>query len=154
MINDISVRPYKPQDWPRIEQIHDAARKHELRLAGLDDAFVPLEQAAVSEGLFDYTVCVACLNDMVVGFSAYSLDELAWLYVDPAYMRCGVGSALVRHVVHHTKRPLELEVLTGNDPALRLYETCGFRQIRTQSGKMPGNESFHVTVHVLKYEEA
>jgi ribosomal protein S18 acetylase RimI-like enzyme len=154
VINDILIRPYMPQDWLRIEQIHDAARKDELRLAGLDDAFMPLEQAAVNEGLFDYTVCVACLRDMVVGFTAYSQDELAWLYVDPTCTRRGVGSALVRHVVHHTKRPLELEVLTGNNPALRLYEACGFRQVSTQSGKMPGNESFHVTVHVLEYEEA
>ena len=150
-MNDVTVRAYAPKDWPRLMQIHDEARKIELNLAGLDGAFVPLEQAAVSENLFDYMVFVACIGETVMGFTAYSQNELAWMYVDPFYMRRGVARALVRHVVQHTKRPLELEVLTGNEPALRLYEACGFRRIETQSGRMPGNESFHVTVHVLRY---
>jgi ribosomal protein S18 acetylase RimI-like enzyme len=150
-MTNVTVRAYAPKDWPRLMQIHDEARKIELKLAGLDGAFVPLEQAAVNENLFDYMVFVACISETVVGFTAYSQSELSWLYVDPAYMRQGVASALVRHVVQHTKRPLELEVLTGNEPALRLYEACGFRRIETQSGRMPGNESFLVTVHVLRY---
>lgn len=46
---------------------------------------------AISEGQFDYTVCVGLLNDKVSGFVAYSEDELAWLYVDPVCSRQGIG---------------------------------------------------------------
>lgn len=147
----ILIRDYRQQDWSRIEEIHDNARKIELHLAGLDDAFVPLEQAAVNEGLFDYTVCVALINDNVVGFVAYSDDEIAWLYVAPDSMRQGVGKSLIMHVIENTThRPLELEVLVGNNPALYLYETMGFETIEICSGVMPGNESFEVKVHCMQ----
>jgi ribosomal protein S18 acetylase RimI-like enzyme len=151
---NIIIRDYKQQDWSRIEEIHDCARKIELHLAGLDDAFVPLAQAAVNEGLFDYTVCVALINDNVVGFVAYSEDEIAWLYVAPDSMRQGVGKSLIMHVIENTThRPLELEVLVGNNPALHLYEAMGFETTETCSGVMPGNESFEVTVHCMQQKK-
>ncbi|WP_434284229.1 GNAT family N-acetyltransferase [Clostridium botulinum] len=146
-MSDIMIRNYKQQDWSPIEEIHDAARKIELHFAGLDDAFVPLAQAAVNEGLFDYTVCVALISDNVVGFVAYSEDEIAWLYVAPDFMRQGVGKSLIMHVIENTiQRPLGLEVLAGNNPALHLYEATGFETTEICSGAMPGNESFEVTV--------
>ena len=148
---NIIIRDYKQQDWSRIEEIHNSARKIELHLAGLDDAFVPLEQAAVNEGLFDYTVCVALINDNVVGFVAYSDDEIAWLYVAPDSMRQGVGKSLVMHVIENTtQRPLGLEVLAGNNPTLHLYEAMGFETTETCSGVIPGNELFEVTVHCMQ----
>ena len=55
----MEIRPYAPADWPRIEAVHDAARKIELHQAGLDGAFLPLSIAAQREGLFDYTILVA-----------------------------------------------------------------------------------------------
>ena len=52
--------------------------------ASLMDAFLPLEEVVESEGLFEYKhLGVALVNDQVVGFCAYSEDELAWLYVMP-----------------------------------------------------------------------
>jgi len=151
---NIIIRDYKQQDWSRIEEIHDSARKIELQLAGLDGAFVPLAQAAVNEGLFDYTVCVALINDNVVGFVAYSDDEIAWLYVDPDSLRQGVGKSLIKHVIENTiQRPLGLEVLVGNNPALRLYEAMGFETVEICSGAMPGNESFEVTVYCMQQKK-
>lgn len=150
-MGEILIRPYKEQDWSRIEEIHDEARKIELNLAGLDDAFIPLKEAAVSEGLFDYDVCVALVNEHVVGFAAYSEDELAWLYVDRSCMRQGIGKSLIKYAVQHiTHRPIELEVLVGNDPAVRVYESLGFELIKTVSGVMPGNEYFAVKVYCME----
>ena len=149
----ISIRPYTDEDWSRISEIHDSARKLELHNAGLDGAFLPLRIAAPAEGLFDYTVAVAMQEGRVCGFAAYADEELAWLYVDPDYMRRGIGSALVRHVIDHTyKRPLCIEVLKGNTPAIRLYESMGFHTTKLCSGKMPGNENFSVTVHCMQLE--
>lgn len=148
----ISIRDYRETDWPRIQAIHDAARMDELRLAGLEAAFLPLSVAAEREGLFEYRLRVAELDGAPAGFAAFSEDELAWLYVDPALSRRGVGRALVEDALSHMERPVSIEVLKGNEPALALYLSCGFRETETVSGKMPGNESFSVTVHVLRRE--
>ena len=83
----IIIRPYRDADWPRLCAIHDAARQTELALAGLPNAFLPLEIAAQREGLFSYTLRVAELDGQAAGFAAFTNDELAWLYVDPALAR-------------------------------------------------------------------
>lgn len=147
------IREYHSDDWPAIEVIHDQARGIELRLAGLEAAFIPLAVAAVSEDLFDYTLRVAEIDGHVVGFVAYTEDELAWLYVDPACMREGIGGALIRHVIENTDaRPLHIEVLQGNEPAVRAYEKHGFVRTGLASGRMPGNEAFEVTAHLLRLD--
>mgnify|MGYP002531520874 FL=1 len=68
----------------------------------------------------------------------YSDEELAWLYVDPIHMRKGIGKALVEYVAQRTKRPLTIEVLAGNVPALGLYQSMGFSVSRTSLGKCRG----------------
>lgn len=149
----IVVRKYKSSDWTKISRIHDAARTIELTNAKLEAAFIPLEEAAEKENLFAYTLCVAEWNEEVAGFGAYSENEFAWLYVDPEHMRKGIGTELLQYMMTHTKRPLEIEVLTGNDPALKLYEKLGFRTKKIQSGVMPGNETFEVTVHCIELSD-
>ena len=93
---------------------------------------------------------MAELDGQTAGFAAFTQDELAWLYVDPALARRGVGRALVEHALGEMGRPVSIEVLAGNTPALALYEGCGFHPTQTLSGRMPGNEAFAVTVHVLE----
>ena len=146
----IRIRPYRNADYPRLCAIHDAARQNELALAGLSDAFLPLEVAAGREGLFDYALRMAELDGQAAGFAAFTDDELAWLYVDPTLSRRGVGRALVEHALSEMGRPVSIEVLAGNAPALALYEGCGFCRTETLTGKMPGNEDFSVTVHALE----
>lgn len=50
------------------------------------------------------------------------------------------------------ERPINIEVLEGNLPAISLYEQFGFKIVETLSGDMPGNESFKVTVHCMEKE--
>ena len=149
----ITIRGYETRDWERIQAIHDEARRRELALAGLEAAFLPLAVAAEREGLFDYQLAVAELDGAVAGFVAYTEEELAWLYVDPAMGRRGVGRALARHALERADRPMSVEVLQGNEPALALYRSLGFRDVETVTGHMPGNEAFSVTVHCLTLEE-
>ena len=149
-----TIRAYEERDWPQIERIHDASRRTELAYAGLSDAFLPLAVAAKREGLFDDRVVVALLEGVVVGFAAYTEDELAWLYVDPVRTRQGVGRALVSHVIAHTTaRPLQLELLSGNEPAFLLYQSMGFVPAGLVHGRMPGNESFAVVVQCMTLDE-
>ena len=85
-----------------------------------------------------------------MGFVAFTPEELAWLYVDPACHRQGIGRALARAALAQMgPKPLTVEVLAGNLPALSLYRSLGFSQEKIVRGHMPGNEAFPVTVHCL-----
>ncbi len=147
----IVIRDYRPSDWDSIEHIHDAGRKIELRLACLENAFIPLRIAAGREGLFEYEgLFVAEDEHCVVGFIACSEEELAWLYVDPARMRQGIGRGLAEYAIKRFPGIRYTEVLAGNDPAKALYESLGFFLDAVVSGVMPGNEDFSVTAYRLE----
>ncbi|MBD5483360.1 MAG: GNAT family N-acetyltransferase [Lachnospiraceae bacterium] len=141
------IRDYQKADWDSIERIHDRARKIELCLAGLSDAFLPLRVAAEREGLFDYPgLFVAEREEQVVGFTACTEDELAWLYVDPPSMRKGIGRSLAAHAMTQFPGIRYIEVLKGNNPAIALYKSLGFRATGIEKGNMPGNECYSVEV--------
>lgn len=146
----IRIRPYQDADFADICKIHDPARQSELAFAGLADAFLPLSIAAEREGLFDYHVYVAEYDGIVTGFIAFSEDEIAWLYVDTNYSRRGIGTSLLRYAMQFADEEVGIEVLAGNCPAIALYSSLGFVIEETLTGKMPGNEEFPVTVHVMK----
>lgn len=149
-MNTITVRPYLPSDYKCISRIHDAARKKELSPALPEEAFLPFSVAAEREGFFDYPhIDVAVVNNQVVGFCAYTGEELARLYVSPDKMRQKVGSALVENALRTEPDIRETEVLCGNEPAKRLYEKFKFRTEKIAGGVMPGNESFPVEVYCM-----
>jgi ribosomal protein S18 acetylase RimI-like enzyme len=145
----VLIRPYQETDWERMAAIHDPARQSELAFAGLSAAFVPFAEASQREGLFDYDVYVAEYDGVVAGFIAFCEEEIAWLYVDVAYARRGIGRSLVQFALERVNDDVAIEVLAGNEPALALYTACGFRIQKTLTGVMPGNEEFSVTAHVL-----
>ena len=145
------IRNYRLSDWDAIERIHDRSRQVELKLAGLEDAFLPLKVAAEREGLFDYPgIFVAEESGTVLGFAACTDEELAWLYIDPNHMRQGIGRKIIEFALHEFPMISYIEVLVGNKPAKALYESVGFEVTRIESGKMPGNESFPVRVYILE----
>ncbi|MFG5380593.1 GNAT family N-acetyltransferase [Yoonia sp. R2-816] len=146
----IEIRPYAEADWPRLCAIHDAARRDELALCVGVDAFRSLEDTYDSEGLFDDHLTVAELDGVVTGFAAFSQTELTWLYVDPAFHRCGVGRALLRHAVALGNGDMQIDLLEGNLPAQALYVSEGFRVTERRKGKLIGNEAFSASGLVLK----
>lgn len=147
---DITVRPYIPSDYGRICEIHDAARKIELSLSSLDSAFVPFSEAADREGFFDYPhIDAAIIDNNIVGFSAYTDEELAWLYVAPDMMRKGIGKSLVKRALEVEPNIAYVEALYGNEPAKNMYESFGFRVREIAEGRMPGNEKFRVRVYCM-----
>jgi ribosomal protein S18 acetylase RimI-like enzyme len=150
----MKIRDYADDDWTRICEIHDAARKDELSSAGLEDAFLSMEETAQNEGFSDYRVLVAEVDGIVQGFAAFSDVELSWLYVDPRCYRMGIGSALVKAALLATGASLSVEVLDGNERALSLYKKSGFAVVGRTSGRMPGNERFAVSVTQLRCKRA
>lgn len=149
----IDIRPYRPDDWARLCDIHDRARLQELRLSAGEAAFLTLEDAASNEGLFDGELAVAVVADVVRGFVAYDAEELTWLYVDPDAQGRGIGRALVRHAMASSSAPRMVQVLEGNAPALALYRSKGFTVRRRVVGRLEGNEAFAATGLVLECSE-
>ncbi|MFY7864434.1 GNAT family N-acetyltransferase [Roseateles sp.] len=145
------IRPYTANDWQRVCEIHDAARRDELAAAGLEPAYLTLAEVAEEEGFHDYEIRVAELDGRVLGFTAFSPEELAWLYVDPHCYGRGIGSALVQAVLLETASPMTAEVLHGNAAALATYKKEGFVELGHAHGCMPGNESFAVSVTELRH---
>lgn len=147
---DITIKKYAASHWKEVCRIHDEARKEELKYASLEDAFLPLEIVAEQEGLFEYKhIDVALQDDHVVGFCAYSDEEVAWLYVLPEKKRQGIGRQLVAHALTVEKNISYVEALFGNEPARSLYESFGFSVKEILSGQMPGNEQFTVKVYSM-----
>ena len=146
----ISIRPYEASDYNEICLIHDAARKIELSLASLDDAFLPFTIASEREDFFEYpNIDVAIMDGRIVAFSAYTKEELAWLYVSADKMRQKIGSAMVERALQKAPDINAIEVLVGNEPAKKLYESFGFSVRNIAGGVMPGNESFPVRVYCM-----
>ena len=146
----MTIVPYTSQYWEDIQKVHDPARKQELELAGLDAAFLPLTVAAEREDLFDYQLYVAVEENTAVGFTAFTEDELAWLYVRPDRQRRGIGRALAEYALSRMEKgEKSVEVLCGNEPARKLYRNLGFTKETIVHGVMPGNEAFPVTVWQL-----
>ena len=127
MDGSLQIRTYEETDWSAMEAVHDRARKIELHLAGLEEAFLPLAIAAKREGLLDYP----------------------GLYVDPAYRRRGVGRKLSEYALEKHPQIDTIETLKGNESARKLYESLGFQVEGVERGQMPGNEAFHVEVYCL-----
>lgn len=130
----------------------DAARYRALRLAELrafPHAFRPdaeeaqaqplswAEQRLAKEGDFWFgafegdalvgAVCLRTLEGRKIRHSA-SLNALV---VDPQRQRCGIGAALVAHLIGFARalgyiRQITLTVHDGNTGAERLYDACGF----------------------------
>jgi ribosomal protein S18 acetylase RimI-like enzyme len=145
------IRPYETPDWEALCRVHDAARPYELRPTVGLDAFLTLEQTAEEEGLFDASLDVLVVDEVVIGFAAYGDDELTWLYVDPDRFGEGHGRRLLRHVVARTGPVLQTEVLEGNEAALALYLSEGFTVVRRSEGKLAGNERFAAVGLVLEH---
>lgn len=84
------------------------------------------------EGIPDGHTRAAVIDDEVVGFStvvvAGDVDDLDDLFVDPDWMRHGVGLALVRDVVDRARaRGARYVEVTANPHALAFYAAAGFQ---------------------------
>ncbi len=133
----IPIRAAGAADWPRLCAIYEAARQEEGGGPVAPDPVLIPKDAAEADGLLDGSVLVAELGGEVAGFVAVDGDEITWLYVDPAVHRRGVGRALLRRAVPLCGPAAWVEALAGNEAAIGLYESEGFRAVETTSGPVP-----------------
>ena len=131
VVDKLEIREYHEVDFDRLCQIHDQARKRELEAANLSEAFKSLKIAAYEEDLFSYNIYVGQKDKKVIGFVAFSDDELAWLYVDPSFQKQGVGSKLTEFSLNKMKRPKkELKIFIRHNELQELLTFVAFLYCR------------------------
>lgn len=159
----------------------DAAQYRALRLAGLrafPHAFRPDHEEALQQPLswaeqrlsrpdeywfgafdarFDDTelvgaICLRTQEGRKIRHSA-SLNALV---VDPQRQRCGIGRALVAHLLAHLLefarslghlRQITLTVIDGNTAAEKLYDAFGFRQFGLEPGAVLHDGHYRAMQH-------
>jgi len=134
----LSIREYVHQlDWDNICKIHDKARILELEKSAPKEAFVSLQNCYKEEKLFDSIILVAEKDNELVGFIAFTNEEITWLYIDPKFFRKGYGKKLLSFALSQILRPVKVTVLINNIRAINLYKGLGFTIDRKQQGKIP-----------------
>jgi len=128
----------------------DAESFRELRLEGLrlnPEAFGSTYEFEKDQPLTRYTgwltnstVFGAFQNSHLIGTASFTQLSgqkdshkglLRAMYVRPTHRRSGAGRQLVQAVIETARQKVEqiqLSVVSTNQPALRLYQTLGFRQ--------------------------
>jgi putative acetyltransferase len=82
-------------------------------------------------GIYRGEMYVAEIEGRIVGFGHAVPGEIEATYVDPAYVRRGIGSLLVKHGVEMAKAGTSGTIrIVSTLNARPLYEKCGFRAIR------------------------
>jgi len=123
----------RPADATEVDVLADIYRRSSLSNDG--DRNMLLAHADVLEfagdGIADGRTRVATVNGTVVGFSttldAGGVVDLEDLFVDPAWMRKGIGLALMRDVVERAReRGARVIEVTANPHALAFYARAGF----------------------------
>ena len=134
----LSIREYVHQlDWDNICKIHDKARILELEESAPKEAFVSLQNCYKEEKLFDSIILVAEKDNELVGFIAFTNEEITWLYIDPKFFRKGYGKKLLSFALSKILRPVKVTVLINNSRAINLYKRLGFTIDKKQQGKIP-----------------
>jgi ribosomal protein S18 acetylase RimI-like enzyme len=126
----ITYRDYQDADWKAICNIHDRARPDELKGSCDPRGFIPIEQDKEVEDLKRSRKFVACTGNKVVGFVGVDEKYLAWLYVNPDYYGQGIGRKLLQIGVEAIGSGAWTIVLHKNVPAIGLYESEGFKEVR------------------------
>ena len=142
----------------------DAASFRELRLEGLrlnPEAFgstYDFEKDQLLERyigwLTNSVVFGAFQNSELIGTASFTQLSgqkdshkglLRAMYVRPAARRSGAGRQLVQAIIGHARpkvEQLQLTVVSTNQPALRLYQTFGFRQYGLEKNALKHNNLY------------
>ena len=123
---EIFLRPYHPEDWKAICQIHDLARPDELLGSCDPRAFVPIEEDEEVEHLTKCQKIVAVVGKTVVGFIGVDATYIGWLYIHPDFYGQGIGRKLLQAGLGLVEGKAWTIALDGNSRAINLYQSEGF----------------------------
>lgn len=127
------VRPFVASDGPALRELFIRSRMNAFPWRPTD-AFRLVD---FDEQTKDEFILVAENDGIAVGFlSLWQPDEfIHHLFVDPSWMRGGVGSALLHALPGWSTKRYRLKCLNRNVPALAFYSHHGFIEIDSGVGE-------------------
>jgi len=142
----------------------DAESFRELRLEGLrlnPEAFGSTYETEKNQPVTRYTgwltnstVFGAYKDSQLIGTASFTQQSglkdahkglLRAMYVRPAHRRSGAGRQLVQAVIETARQKVEqvlLAVVSDNQPAIRLYQSLGFRQYGHEKNALKHNGTY------------
>ncbi|MGZ4688900.1 MAG: GNAT family N-acetyltransferase [Acidimicrobiia bacterium] len=142
-MSDVTLRPARPDEAERLSELALRSKAH----WGYDDAFLEACRAELTVHRDEITagrVVVAEVAETVAGFSALvgtpPVAEVDFLFVEPAYIGHGVGTALFAALCGQASEAGFIRLRIESDPnALGFYEHHGATRIGdTPSASIPG----------------
>jgi GNAT superfamily N-acetyltransferase len=132
-VNGVTIRTATVEDLPALREIFRRAswsNEDDRPLLNLHPEFLELSDVAVKESRTRVAV-----DGQPVGFASIlrkgNAVELEDLFVDPDWMRRGIGRALVADVVTGARQHAVITVeVEANKHALDFYEAVGFLPVR------------------------
>ena len=158
MDRQISYRPFRPEDGEALVRLHRRAILLEGVRAYSPDlarswAFGLEAKGYACSAARGEAIEVALCAGAVIGFCGTQDDEISGLYVDPAFMRMGAASGLMR-------RALKRIQAGGHDHArvmaamsgVPFYEAMGFRALRGRMHPTRGGAAMRVLEMSREFE--
>jgi GNAT superfamily N-acetyltransferase len=152
--SDIMIRPGRPEDAARLHELHAASVR---ALCSSHYSADVIEAWLLNRAPSGYlkpiergVLFVAERSSRIVGFGEAGVGTVIAVYVDPADVLQGVGTAILRHAVGLARRehdgPVRIEATLN---ARDFYEHAGFREIKRSSVK---RNRVDVPVVIMEYE--
>lgn len=132
------IRPYRPADLDALLGVW--SRASALAHPFLSAAFMEEERRAIPEMHLPVADAWVCEKEgRVAGFMCLLGSEVGALFVEPAFHRCGIGSALIEkaRAMHGA---LEVEVFARNAIGRAFYEKAGFKFVERKTHEPTGLE--------------
>lgn len=136
-VDTVTIRPAHPSESELLTRLAHAAKAHWGYPAHWVAAWTE-DLTFTPAFIRQHTVCVACSGDQVVGVYALEADKetlhLAHLWVDPSYMKQGIGRALMEHALASARQADFSTLEIWSDPhAEAFYQRMG----ATRVGSIP-----------------
>jgi putative acetyltransferase len=115
---------------------------------------VPLAEDPEAEDIHRSHKLVACEGERAVGFIGVDGTYISYLYVEPDHYGRGIGRRLLRLGVGLTGPAAHTTALAAKARAIVLFESEGFRAVRTFDGQNAGYACTCVQLELRPMREA
>ena len=135
------ISPYKLAYSARLREVFLESRK--LAFPWMDSEKFKLKD--FDEVIKEEKVLVALKKGVPVGFIAWwpPASFIHSLFIDPNFIRQGIGKLLLEACLKQTSRPLTLKCLKANEAALKFYQKQGW--VIEESGLSPDGAYFSLS---------
>jgi putative acetyltransferase len=136
---EISIRQFQPGDAAAFRRLNEEWINRFFRIEPKEALILADPQTKILDAggrIFFATAgerCVGCCGLIRLGEKEFEVAKMA---VEPAYQRAGIGRKLLRAVIEEARnvgtQRLYLETNHTLTPAIRLYESLGFKHIAAE----------------------